>query len=76
MNPDLLKGLATKTRVSAEQAGYMELEGAKKDSDCEVVEVEGGVSSKLGCCNLFDPEDGVKLFSCGTCDKLVKLGEK
>jgi hypothetical protein len=75
MDKDLLKGLATK-RVSAEQAGYMELEGAKKDADCSVVDVEGGVSSKLGCCNLFDPETGAKFFSCGNCDKLVKLGEK
>ena len=57
-----------KAKISAEQAGYMELDGAKKDRDCEVVRVSGGVSSQLGCCNLFDPEPGVKQFRCGTCE--------
>ena len=58
-------------KISAEQAGYMELKGAKKDSGCEVVDVSGGVSSKLGCCNLFDPKSGAQLFSCGTCEHMT-----
>lgn len=61
-----LEGLAG--RVPAETAGYMELSGATKDGECERVEVTGGVSSKLGCCNLFDPEDNAKKFACGTCE--------
>jgi hypothetical protein len=56
-------------RVSAEEADYMELSGAEKDADCEKVEVDGGVSSALGCCNLFEPaEASTKKFSCGTCE--------
>jgi hypothetical protein len=51
----------------AEQAGYMELEGAQKDADCSIVEVEGGVSSDKGCSNLFQPVEGATVFSCGTC---------
>ncbi len=51
----------------AEQAGYMELEGAQKDADCQIVAVPGGVSSDLGCCNEFQPQEGTQLFSCGTC---------
>src|SRR5438128_9976417 len=54
-------------KVSAQASGYMELEGAKKDGDCAIVEVKNGISKELGCCNLFDPKRGVKLFSCGTC---------
>lgn len=46
----------------------MELNGAEKDADCEAVKVEGGVSSRLGCCNLFAPRTGVSRFSCGTCE--------
>ena len=48
------------------QAGYMELSGAAKDADCEIV--EGRISTKLGCCNLFDPESGAQEFRCGTCE--------
>jgi hypothetical protein len=56
-------------RTNENSAGYMELAGAAKDSDCELVEVEGGVSSKLGCCDLFWPEnEQTKVFSCGTCE--------
>jgi hypothetical protein len=55
-------------RVPSQTAGYMELDGATKDADCERVEVTGGVSSKLGCCNLFGPEKSAKKFSCGTCE--------
>jgi len=51
----------------AEQAGYMELEGAQKDADCQIVQVDGGVSSELGCCNEFQPQEGTQVFSCGTC---------
>lgn len=58
------------SRVSAETAGYMELDGARKDADCSTVEVPGGVSSKLGCCNLFDPGKGVQMFRCGTCERM------
>ena len=55
-------------RVSAKVAGYMELPGAKKDGDCERVEVAGGVAKALGCCNLFGWNSRKKkLFSCGTC---------
>jgi hypothetical protein len=56
-------------RLSAAQAGYMELEGAKKDGDCRKVEVKGGISKELGCCNEFQPEEKTtKRFSCGTCE--------
>lgn len=55
-------------KISAESAGYMELTDAKKDGDCEIVSVPGGISKELGCCNLFKPEDSfTKKFSCGTC---------
>lgn len=56
------------SRVSAEQAGYMELDDAQKDADCETVNVPGGVSSDRGCCNLFDPNQGVQAFNCGNCE--------
>lgn len=50
------------------QAGYMELAGASKDGDCQKVEVQGGISTALGCCNLFEPKDEqVSEFKCGTC---------
>jgi hypothetical protein len=56
-------------RVSAESAVYMELSGARKDGDCEVVAVDGGISRDLGCCNLFQPESkDTQAFSCGTCE--------
>jgi len=57
-----------KKKVSAEAAGYMELKGAVKDGGCKIVHVEGGISKKLGCCNLFNPSNGqVTEFRCGTC---------
>lgn len=63
-------------KVSEQQAGYMELPGAIKDASCEIVDVKGGVSSKLGCCNLFEHEKSAeKLFSCGTCE-YVRAKEK
>lgn len=55
-------------RVSDKSVDYMELQGAKKDADCRHVEVKGGVSSKLGCCNDFDPNDGAREFRCGACE--------
>ena len=55
-------------RMTAEQAGYMELEGAKKDGDCHKVNVSGGVSLELGCCNEFEPKaPTVKRFQCEGC---------
>lgn len=59
-------------RVSAESVDYMELNGARKDADCDHVAVKGGVSSQLGCCNDFDPERGTQYFRCGTCEHLVR----
>jgi len=59
-------------RMSAEQAGYMELQGARKDADCRKVNVPGGVSKELGCCNEFEPQDdSVQEFECGQCEYLV-----
>ena len=68
--PDALEQLGD--RISAKSAGYMELAGAVKDADCRKVEVKGGVSSALGCCNKFEPEsDEVKQFRCGMCEYLT-----
>jgi len=62
-------GSLTIRRESAESAEYMELNGALKDADCEKVEVDGGVSSDLGCCDRFQPEaDDTKSFNCGNCE--------
>lgn len=56
-------------RMTDKQAGYMELEGAKKEGDCRKVAVQGGVSFQLGCCNEFEPESKtVKQFKCGNCE--------
>lgn len=55
-------------KVSAASVDYMELAGAVKDRDCSKVEVKGGVSSALGCCNAFEFQKGMpKQFRCGTC---------
>lgn len=54
-------------KLDADYSGYMELEGAKKDSECRVVYVEGGISKSLGCCNLYHPVAGAKRFNCGAC---------
>ncbi|SRR6266571_4331205 len=62
-------------RISGKAAGYMELEGAVKDSDCEVVEEPGGVSSDGGCCNNFSDKPRAKKFSCGTCVFVTGQGE-
>jgi hypothetical protein len=60
--------------ISAEEAEYMELKGAEKDADCRKVDVDGGVSSDLGCCDKFQPEDDeVQQFRCGTCEyRIIK----
>lgn len=59
-------------KVSAKSVDYTELPGAEKDADCSHVEVKGGVSSDLGCCNDFDYERGKpKQFRCGTCEYLL-----
>jgi hypothetical protein len=71
MNPQLAQVKADQagdTRATPEEAGYMELDGARKDSDC--VLVSGGVSSQKGCCNLWDSVPGAQAFSCGTCTKI------
>jgi hypothetical protein len=55
-------------KLPQEQAGYMELAGAQKDGQCSKVNVEGGVSLDLGCCNEFQPQDeSVDKFCCGEC---------
>lgn len=60
-------------RLSAAQAGYMELVGAVKDADCKKVAVKGGVSKELGCCNEFQPEaKTTKQFRCGVCEYVRK----
>src|SRR2546425_1731049 len=64
-----------KQRISETAAGYLELDGAVKDADCEVVEVSGGVSSDLGCCNNFSEKPSAKKFSCGTCTFVEGAGE-
>lgn len=46
----------------------MELAGAQKDGQCSKVNVDGGVSLDLGCCNEFKPQDqSTQAFSCGNC---------
>lgn len=57
-------------KMDSESAGYMELDGATKDADCSKVQVEGGVSSDLGCCNEFQPQEGAQEFKCGMCTYL------
>ncbi len=54
-------------KLDANYSGYMELEGAKKDGDCKIIYVDGGISKELGCCNLYHPKDGAKRFNCGQC---------
>lgn len=66
-----------KTRISEQQAGYLELPGAVKDADCEIVEVEGGVSSERGCCNSFGwKTEDVETFSCGECKYVEGASEQ
>jgi hypothetical protein len=70
------KSVVLVPKVSAKSVDYMELKGAVKDADCEHVEVSGGVSSDLGCCNDFDPDRGAKEFKCGTCEYLIPAEKK
>jgi hypothetical protein len=66
-------------RANEHSAGYMELADAQKDGECEIVDVQGGVSSKRGCCDLFWPKDEqTKVFSCGTCEfvEIKPLGKE
>jgi len=64
---------ASKQRISAQAAEYMELAGAVKDADCEKVDVKGGVSSQLGCCDKFFPENKkTSQFRCGTCEYVLR----
>lgn len=62
---------STASRISAKEAEYMELSGAQKDADCKEVEVSGGVSSQLGCCDKFKPQHQAQEFRCGTCKYVV-----
>ena len=55
-------------RVTAQAAGYRELEGAAKDGECDLVAVPAGVSAGRGCCNLFEPDAGAARFACGSCE--------
>jgi hypothetical protein len=65
--------MAMPERQTGAEAGYMELIGAKKDADCEKVQVKGGISTALGCCNLFWPESrSVNRFRCGDCEYVVR----
>lgn len=49
-------------------AGYMELEGARKDGECGLVAVPSGVSGARGCCNLFEPKADAQAFECASCE--------
>jgi ribosomal protein S27AE len=63
----------SRNRLTAGQAGYMELAGAVKDADCLKVFVPDGISSELGCCNEFQPEaKDTERFRCGECEYLTE----
>lgn len=65
------------TRMTAAAAGYMELAGAEKDGDCHKVDVDDGISTKLGCCNEFEPKSrAVQQFRCGRCEYVVLVMPK
>lgn len=76
LNPQQAQGAADQVaqagdpRATAAEAGYLELPGAQKDSDCQIVKVDGGISSQGGCCNLWDMVPNPTNFSCGTCTKI------
>lgn len=64
---NLLKSPSAK-QYTAAQAEYMELRGAVKDGDCEIVDVPGGISKERGCCDRFLPDSpSVTEFRCGKC---------
>ena len=54
-------------KLSATVVVYMELEGAKKDGGCEIVDVKNGISKEKGCCDVWDGKKGAEYFRCGTC---------
>lgn len=54
-------------KVDQQTAGYMELDGAQKSGDCDLVQVDGGVSGEKGCCNLYSPVEGASEFECAQC---------
>lgn len=63
------------SKIPSAQAGYMELAGAVKDADCKKVEVAGGVSKSLGCCNEYHPEKkSANRFQCGQCEYVIGRG--
>lgn len=56
-------------KFTAKEVDYMELVGAKKDGECSIVDVPGGISFERGCCNEFERESRYTTkFSCGTCE--------
>ena len=62
-------------KIPSAKAGYMELKGAKKDAGCKKVEVAGGVSAELGCCNYFEPESAdTQRFHCAECEYVTRRG--
>lgn len=61
-------------KISEQQAGYLELEGAQKDADCTKVQVQGGISKDKGCCSIIGPVDGAEYFNCGSCKYLDASG--
>jgi hypothetical protein len=66
---DELSLLDDHKKYTAKEVAYMELSGAVKDAGCKIVDVKGGVSRQLGCCNEFQPQsEKTCLFSCGTCE--------
>jgi hypothetical protein len=70
-------GVKSDKRMTAKDAGYMELAGAVKSGECDKVRVEAGVSRELGCCNLFQPAGkDTNRFSCGTCEYVQAEKEK
>ena len=61
-------------KVSATEAEYMELTGAKKDGSCAKVEVPNGISLQRGCCDFYSPESGQTTeFRCGVCEYHMNL---
>lgn len=63
-------------RMSADQAGYMELPGAVKDGDCQRVKVANGISQHKGCCNEYRPGKSSDEFRCGECKFVTLKGGK
>lgn len=57
-------------KMTPQEAGYLELPGAQKDAQCDIVDVPGGVSSQKGCCNSFRAQPDAQGFNCGSCTHL------